>query len=244
MFEDSLVESSGRLRGQNPWTTAASFTVQTALAGFVVLLSLLYTDALPIRALISTVEAPPPPVQAAPTARVVKLARSPSEFEHGVLIVPRQIPKSIATIRNEQPIPEANALTSLSVPGGGANAAGNSMVADMLRSIPAPMPKVTVQKIRVSSGIAQGLLIHQVNPQYPPLARQARIQGTVVLQAVIGKDGTIQDLHVVSGHPLLTTAAIEAVRQWRYRPYYLNNEPVSVDTQINVTFTLSDDAGR
>jgi len=68
---------------------------------------------------------------------------------------------------------------------------------------------------------------------------QARIQGTVVLQAVIGKDGTVHDLHVVTGHPMLVPAAIEAVKQWRYRPYLLNNEPFEVDTQINVTFTLS-----
>ena len=101
------------------------------------------------------------------------------------------------------------------------------------------MPKVAVQKLRVSSGVAQGLLIHEVKPQYPTLARQARIQGTVVLQAVIGKDGTVQNLHVVSGHPMLTQAAIDAVKQWRYKPYYLNGEPVEVNTQISVNFTLT-----
>jgi len=82
------------------------------------------------------------------------------------------------------------------------------------------------------------MLVHQVKPLYPPIAMQARIQGTVVLQAVIGKDGTVQDLHLISGHPMLAPAAIEAVRQWRYRPYLLNDEPVEVDTQINVNFTL------
>ena len=78
-----------------------------------------------------------------------------------------------------------------------------------------------------------------MKPPYPPLARQARIQGMVVLQAVIGKDGTIQNLRVVSGHPMLAQAALEAVKQWRYKPYYLNGEPVDVDTTINVNFTLS-----
>jgi protein TonB len=82
------------------------------------------------------------------------------------------------------------------------------------------------------------MLMYQMRPQYPRLAVQARIQGTVVLQAVIGKDGTVQDLRLISGHPLLAPAAIEAVKQWRYRPYLLNNEPVEVDTQINVNFTL------
>lgn len=82
------------------------------------------------------------------------------------------------------------------------------------------------------------MLVQQIKPHYPPLAVQARIQGTVVLQAVIGKDGKVHELQLVSGHPLLAPAAMEAVKQWRYRPYLLNGEPVEVDTQINVNFTL------
>ena len=97
---------------------------------------------------------------------------------------------------------------------------------------------VAPTKVRVSSGVAQGLLVHQVKPAYPTLAVQARIQGTVVLQAVIAKDGTVQDLRVVSGHPLLVQAALDAVRLWRYKPYLLNDQPVEIDTQINVNFTL------
>ena len=101
------------------------------------------------------------------------------------------------------------------------------------------MPKVAVpSKVRVSSGVAQGLLIRQVKPAYPPIALQARIQGTVVLQAVIARDGTVRDLHVISGHPLLVQAALDAVKLWRYKPYLLNDQPVEVDTQINVNFTL------
>src|SRR5581483_9491773 len=104
---------------------------------------------------------------------------------------------------------------------------------------PVAVPKVqTPQRVRVSQGVSEGLLVHQVRPTYPPLARAARIQGAVVLQAVIGKDGTIQNLRLVSGHPMLTQAAIEAVKQWRYKPYFLNGEPVEVDTQITVNFTL------
>jgi protein TonB len=113
-------------------------------------------------------------------------------------------------------------------------------VLNSIASIPTAVPKVAVpQKVRVSSGVAQGNLIHNVKPPYPPLARQARVQGMVVIQAVIGKDGTIQNLRVVSGHPMLAQAALEAVKQWRYKPYYLNGEPVDVDTTINVNFTLS-----
>jgi periplasmic protein TonB len=86
--------------------------------------------------------------------------------------------------------------------------------------------------------VAQGFLVHQVKPVYPPLARQARIQGAVLLQAIIGKDGSIENLRLVSGHPMLAPAAIEAVRQWRYRPYTLNRAPVEVQTEITVNFVL------
>ena len=94
-------------------------------------------------------------------------------------------------------------------------------------------------RVRVSQGVAQALLIEQVPPVYPPIARQARIQGQVVLQATIGRDGSMQDVHVVSGHPILIPAALDAVKQWRYKPYFLNGAPVEVETQITVNFTLT-----
>ena len=87
--------------------------------------------------------------------------------------------------------------------------------------------------------MSEGDLVRKILPVYPPLARSARIQGQVVLQAVISKKGVIENLKVLSGHPLLAPAAIEAVRQWRYRPYVLNNEPLEVETQITVNFSLA-----
>jgi protein TonB len=121
---------------------------------------------------------------------------------------------------------------------GGTGTAPNSVISNVIKILPA-MPKVVAPpKVRVSSGVAQGLLIHQTKPVYPPLAMQARIQGTVLLQAVVAKDGTVQDLRVVSGHPLLVKAALDAVKLWRYKPYRLNDQPVEVDTEIIVNFTL------
>jgi len=87
--------------------------------------------------------------------------------------------------------------------------------------------------------VTQGLLTKKVQPQYPPLARQARIQGSVVLRAIIGKSGRIENLQVVSGHPMLTAAALEAVKQWQYKPYILNGQPVEVETNVTVNFSLS-----
>ena len=100
------------------------------------------------------------------------------------------------------------------------------------------------QRVQVSPGTSQGLLVYKVQPSYPPLARQARVQGTVVLHALIGKDGTIADLSVISGHPMLIQAAMDAVKQWRYKPYLLNGEPVLVQTTINVNFELNGPASE
>ena len=101
-----------------------------------------------------------------------------------------------------------------------------------------PPRPVQVKPLLVSH-LSEANLLHEVKPVYPPLARQARIQGAVELRAIISKSGTIENLVVVRGHPMLSAAAIEAVRQWRYRPYVLNGEPIEVETEITVNFLLS-----
>jgi TonB family protein len=96
------------------------------------------------------------------------------------------------------------------------------------------------RKISISAGVAVGLLLQKTAPVYPLLAKAARISGTVVLQATISKTGSIEELHVVSGPPLLQGAALEAVKAWQYRPFLLEGKPVEVETTINVIFTLGD----
>ena len=155
-----------------------------------------------------------------------------------VLRPPVAISRNIAMANKGGAPPNSAAEMPGSIPGALPNAPPSS-VTNIATDIPVAMPKIAAQKVRVSSGVAQGLLVHQVAPKYPALAQQARIQGTVVLQVVIGKDGTVQNLHVLSGHPMLNQAAIDAVRQWRYKPYRVNGEPVEADTQINVNFTLA-----
>jgi len=93
--------------------------------------------------------------------------------------------------------------------------------------------------VHVGPGVTTGLLIKRVNPEYPEKARKKRIQGTVVLRAVISKEGDIIDLSAVSGDPLLTKSALKAVKQWKYKPYFFQGKPVDVDTEIRVNFTLS-----
>jgi len=167
----------------------------------------------------------------------VSPAKRASELDDGVLRPPAATPRSIAVVKKEEAPPNGTTEMPGSIPGGLPNGVPNSVI-NIVRDTPGALPKVTAEKVRVSSGVVQGLLIHQVTPQYPPQARRAGIQGTVVLQVLIGKDGTVQNLHVLSGHPMLIQAAMDAVRKWRYKPYYLNGEPVEADSQISVNFTL------
>jgi TonB family protein len=109
----------------------------------------------------------------------------------------------------------------------------------MICSVPPAIGQVTTEHVRVSDAVIQGLLIKKVNPLYPPLARQARIQGTVVLNVTISKTGDVKSVQLISGHPLLAPAAIEAVKQWKYQPYVLNGEAVEVETSVRVNFALA-----
>jgi protein TonB len=172
----------------------------------------------------------------------VKIQKVISEIDQGQLRTPTKIPQKVAMIKEEETPPPSAGVAGVvgGVPGGVPGGTMGGVLGGMLSSMPVAVPKVaTPQKVRVSQGVTQGLLIHKVQPAYPPLARQARIQGSVVLQADISKNGTIENLHVISGHPMLTGAALEAVKQWRYKPYILNGEPVEVETQVTVNFTLA-----
>jgi protein TonB len=171
----------------------------------------------------------------------------PRQFDAGKLMAPKEIPKQIAMIKeDEMPPPSAGVVGGVSggIPGGaGGGVIGGIIGAVSAAAPPPPPPKVekpiTPQRIRVGGNVQAANLVRKVTPVYPPLAKQARIQGTVRFTAIIGKDGTIQNLQLVSGHPLLVSAAQDAVRQWVYKPTLLNGEPVEVVTQIDVNFTLS-----
>ena len=246
MFEDSLIESSGRFSGKRRGaTTLLSFILQVCLLGVLILIPLIYTEALPRQQLMTFLVAPPPPPPPPPppaAAPVVKVQKIVSEIDQGALRTPTKIPEKVKMIKEEETPPPTSGIAGVvgGVPGGVPGGQMGGVIGGIISSTPVAVPKVaTPQRVRVSQGVSQGLLVHQVKPNYPPLARQARIQGQVVLQALIAKDGTIQNLHLVSGHPMLAPAAIEAVKQWRYKPYFLNGEPVEVETQITVNFTLA-----
>jgi protein TonB len=118
--------------------------------------------------------------------------------------------------------------------------ARESQIMTELVAIPHAAPTLKLPPaVRLSSGVTLGMLISKVEPQYPALARQARVQGDVFLAATIDRNGRIENLRVLSGHPMLVQAAVDAVKQWRYRPYMLGNEPVEVETQVTVRFRLN-----
>ncbi len=243
MFEDSLIESGGKLRTKQGMTTTISFALQMFLIAILILIPLLYTEALPKQQLMTFLVAPPPPPPpppppAAVPVKVVKVIQT--DIINGQLRTPTKIPKKVEMIKEEEAPPPVMASAGVvgGVPGGVPGGQMGGVIGGIISST--PMPKVAApQRVRVSQGVTSGLLVHRVQPNYPPLARQARIQGSVVLQAEISKDGAIENLRLMSGHPMLAPSAIEAVRQWRYRPYILNGEPVAVETQITVNFTLS-----
>jgi protein TonB len=243
MFEDSLIESGGKLRTKRGMTTTLSFILQVALIGVLVLIPLLFTEALPKTQLMTFLVAPPPPPPPPPPAAPVKVVKQiQTDIINGQLRTPTKIPEKVQMIKEEEAPPPMSSMAGVvgGVPGGVPGGQMGGVIGGIISSAPVAVPKVaTPQRVRVSQGVTQGLLIKRIQPTYPPLARQARIQGTVLLQAEISKNGDIENLRLISGHPMLAPAAIEAVKQWKYRPYILNGEPVEVETQITVNFTLS-----
>ncbi len=244
MFEQTFVEGQGQTT--KTWTTMGAFIAQIIFIIIAVLVPLIFTDVLPKTQLTSLLVAPPPPPPPPPPAPEVPQVKAvkviPRQFDAGRLMAPKSVPTAIAVIQEEElPPPTTGVAGGINMGGG----MGGGVLGSLLSAAPtqavAPPPKIAqaVQRIRVGGNVQQANLVRKVNPSYPPLAKQARIQGHVMLQAVISKEGTIQDLKVASGHPLLVQAALDAVKQWVYRPTMLNGEPVEVSTEIDVNFTLS-----
>jgi protein TonB len=242
MFEDSLIESGGKLKTKRGRTSVVAFLIEFMIIGVMVLIPLIFTEALPKgQMMFLLVAPPPPPPPPPPAAAVVHVKQIQTDIVNGELRTPTKIPQKVKMIQEDE-APPAMATTGVvgGVPGGVPGGSMGGVMGSILSATPVAVPKIaTPTRVRVSLGVSQGLLIRKVPPAYPPLARQARIQGVVVLQAQISKEGNIQNLQLISGHPMLAPAAIEAVKQWKYKPYLLNGEPVEVDTQVQVNFTLA-----
>jgi len=149
------------------------------------------------------------------------------------MVVTNDVKRHSPAVSQAQPdVPVPNALNIA----GGSGA--DKEISNIMTSTPVSVPKPVPQSIKVSQGVSQGLLIKKVQPSYPPQALAMRMQGAVQLQATINKDGSVSNLKVLSGEAILSRAAMDAVRQWKYKPYFLNGEPVEIQTQIVVNFKL------
>lgn len=244
LFSDSILDSSSRERKRRGAATTISFIVQCMLVAGLLIVPLMFTEALPTAQLITMLVAPPPPpppppAAAVPVAKVVQT----NLLDNGQLRTPSRIPRKVEMIKEEEAPPPAFAGGVVGgvpggVPGGQLGGVIGGIITSSSNSI-AMVPKlVPVKRVRVSQGVTQGMAINKPEPKYPKIALAARVTGVVLLKAVIGKDGEIKELQVISGHPLLVPAALDAVKQWRYRPYLLSGEPVEVETNITVTFQI------
>lgn len=224
-------------------TLPIAYIFEIIIIGITVIIPLIYTDALPKAQLMTFLVAPPPPPPPPPPP-----AKAPPVVIHRVSMqdlmkAPTVIPKTIAKIKDQPVVQSTGVVGGVTggVPGGEMGGVLGGIIGGVTGGPPPPPPPkpTTPQRIRVGGQVEAAKLIFKPTPDYPPLAKMARIQGTVRLEAIIAKDGTIQDLKVLSGHPLLVKAALDAVKQWRYQPTLLNGEPVEVVTEIDVNFTLA-----
>jgi periplasmic protein TonB len=238
----SLIASSGeKLTPRNPWATVGSLMFQLLLLIAIVVIPLFHTDLLPKRERVTMLYLQPPQAAGAKAAKIQ--APKPKSTYAPTSIA---MPAPVHTTHEATPLPADTTSEAIGgFPGGVVGGVPGGVLTEMLdlpRSMPLPAEThepAPVKRIHVASREAEANLIHDVPPQYPPEAGRQRIEGAVVLLAVIGKDGSVQDVQVVSGLPLLAQAAMEAVNQWRYKPYLLNGVPVEIESRITINFTLS-----
>ena len=236
MFEEATFESMGTIHTRSRNWMIATFGLNASVLVALIAIPLFHNSMLPQMEYIDQLIAPAPVEETRPAPQQAPAAASQTEMPAGVLQAPSRIPKGTwIPITIEPPMP--GVLPGLGGPG---PLAASGTGCDPLNCGSGhTVVHEAVQPIRrVSSGVMAGMLVHTVIPTYPEIGRAVRAQGTVQLQATISRDGTIENLRVVSGPPLLQQAAMDAVKQWRYRPYLLNGEPVEVETTINVDFRL------
>jgi protein TonB len=232
MFNQLVVSGANQEGTHKRWTVATSFGVQIIIVGIMILIPLIYTEALPKGMLNTFLVAPAPPPPPPPPAQPVKVVR-PKIVQPQTMTAPTVIPKKVEMIKDEAPDVGA-AGNGFGVAGGTGDALGGGI----LNTAPPPPPKAAPARIKVGGQVQAANLLHQVLPTYPAIAKTAHVSGTVRLHAVIAKDGSIQELQYVSGPALLMRSAMDAVHEWKYKPTMLNGEPVEVDTTIDVVFSL------
>jgi periplasmic protein TonB len=243
MFEEMVESTVGaKKRTNKPYTVFLSMGLQVGFLAILILIPLIYTEALPKTLMSSILLAPPPPPPPPPPpAPVVHIKPQVHLMDAGKLVAPKVIPKEVKIIKEDATPPDVAGVSG-GVVGGVSGGSMGGVIGGVIGGAggaPPPPPKPNVTRTRVGGAVQAAKLVNKVQPMYPPLARQTRISGTVRLHAIIAKNGTVEQLSVESGHPLLVQAALDAVKQWRYQPTLLNGDPVEVDTEIDVIFSLA-----
>lgn len=234
MFEDSTFESTGRIRTRSRGWMMATFSLNGSILVALILIPLIYPEALPHQVMSILLTAPPPPPQPVPQQpKPLQQFHGVPQMDAGTLVAPRLIPTTITHMADREE-PAGPSFLALDGPSGSSLPADSVFRSQRLSVAPAEKKG----PVRISSSVVAGLVLHKTIPAYPAIAVATRTEGTVKLGATISKTGTIEDLHVISGPALLQQAAIDAVSNWRYRPFLLNGEPVEVETTVNVIFTL------
>ncbi len=239
MFSQTFVDGVQHTR--KPYTVAASTALQVAMICLLVLVPLLYTQTLPTAQLKSMLMAPPPP-PSAPKPLLAKTHPAPAArvLQGSKLVAPSAVPKHVYEINDVPAAPDLGGTTSLAEPGAG----GNALLFASAGTGPPP-PTFAPAKpkpsgpVRIGGVVAEANVISRVQPAYPALAKSARVEGTVEFTAIISKQGKVENLRLLRGHPLLVDAARDAILKWQYRPTMLNGEPVEVLTTITINFRLA-----
>jgi protein TonB len=233
MFEDSTFESRGSIHTRSRGWMIATFLVNAGILFGLILIPLIYPEALPRQVLSFLLTAPPVPPTVPQTPKEPHQAfRGRTEMPNGVILAPQVIPREPLVNSGPERAPSESFSgldDTVGVPNGMGVFSGHRAVA-IHPDLKGPL--------RITSVLAEGRLLFKPSPNYPAIAREAGVQGTIVLQATISKSGTIENLRVVSGPALLQQAALDTVKTWRYRPFLLNNLPVEVETTVNIVFTL------
>jgi protein TonB len=243
-----LLEQNPMRTGSKALDVAIAVMLHVLVIGTPILLGLYFTDTINIKQYASMLlVAPPPPPPPPPAASmVIKAAPIRHTFmSSGKLVAPTVIPRQIAEIKEAPLEPDSLAGVAGGVPGGvpGGQMGGvlGGVIGGVLNTAArpvAPPPSGKAGPVRVGGRVRPPKAIVQTHPNYPPLARQARVQGQVLVDAILDEQGNVIDMKVVSGPPLLYQAALEALKTWKYEPTYLNEQPIAVEMIVTITFQL------
>ncbi len=249
-FLDAILHSQLEEKRRSPLDWLVSAIVHTLLLVTLLLIPLYFTQKLNLIELQGAwlVAPPPPPPPPPPAAPRAATSQPPSFVHHGELVAPTAIPKKVTIVKESAPPPELGGGVPGGVVGGVPGGQIGGALGGILGSVktptavpPPPAERVQRSKIlRVGGNVKPPRLIYSVEPVYPPVAKMARITGTVVIEAVIDEQGNVVRAQVLSGNPMLVQAALDAVAKWKYEPTLLNGQPIAVEMKVFVDFVLRD----